>query len=138
MVDIRVKELLYAEQERRRGMLVPKIDEYWEKIKDKAQFLICCDKEVCKGFIAYYSNTSTKKAYITMVIVDPSFRGKGIGKGLVSFVLHIAKCSGFSICELEVLEGNIKAYRLYYSLGFRPLTSLMSKDRSRILMEILL
>jgi len=70
----KIKELIQSESE---YFNISDVDSYVNKIINNANFAIEDDK----GFIAYYANDFTsKKAYITMVIIDKKYRGKQIGK----------------------------------------------------------
>jgi len=70
----KIKELIQSESE---YLNISDVDSYVNKIINNADFAI----EDKKGFIAYYANDFTsKKAYITMVIIDKKYRGKQIGK----------------------------------------------------------
>jgi ribosomal protein S18 acetylase RimI-like enzyme len=111
-----IRELLCYEQN---GLFVPNVDEYLEKIMNQASFLFSYSGRNCRGFIAYYDNDLENiVGYITMVLVAPNWRGRGIGKELVRYALRMLKKSGFKICGLEVDRHNYKAISLYSSLGF--------------------
>jgi len=86
----------------------------------------------CRGFVAFYCNDmNTRKAFISLVMVDPRDRGLGIGQALVDFVFSVARSRGFHSCQLEVLKVNHPAYKLFRSKGFQPV-----EDRGEIyLME---
>lgn len=107
--------LMYIEQGR-----IPNIDEYLTKILNHASFIIDYDEKICRGFIAYYCNKNLAKVYITMVLVRAQYRGLGIGKGLVEFVLNTTQRNKeFLSCELEVDDKNEVAYNMYKSMGFK-------------------
>jgi ribosomal-protein-alanine N-acetyltransferase len=61
----------------------------------------------------------TKQAFITLVLVDSTERGHGLGRALVGCVLDIARRRGFTSCRLEVAAHNEIARAMYLSLGFR-------------------
>lgn len=56
---------------------------------------------------------------ITNVVVAQKFRGKGIGRKLMEYMLEEAASFGIGDCTLEVRAGNFPAIRLYESLGFQ-------------------
>ncbi len=56
---------------------------------------------------------------IANVAVDPSWRRKGIGRGLLRFALEFAQSRGVRLVVLEVRSSNVGAQHLYRSLGFR-------------------
>ncbi len=47
------------------------------------------------------------------------YTGQGIGKIMLEKLISEAKKAGFEQCELTVIEGNERAYKLYDKLGFR-------------------
>jgi ribosomal protein S18 acetylase RimI-like enzyme len=123
-----IKELIQSESE---YLNISDVDSYTNKIINNADFAIDNDK----GFIAYYANDFTsKKAYITMVIIDKKYRGKQIGKKLLNQLLNDLRSKGFLSCQLEVDKNNCVAYNLYSSFGFFKI----SEDDKKIKMEIIL
>ncbi len=47
------------------------------------------------------------------------YTGQGIGRIMLEKLISEAKKANFEQCELTVIEGNERAYRLYEKLGFR-------------------
>lgn len=95
------------------------IDEYLRKLMEKAEFVADHAQGRLRGLVAYYCNdVASHRAYISLVLVDPSDRGYGLGKALVNCVLEIAKRRGFATCRLEVGVRNHVAYAAYRVLGF--------------------
>ena len=77
------------------------------------------------GFALYFHNFSTfvgrAGIYLEDLFVEPAYRGKGIGKALLTYVAKIAvdrKCGRF---EWAVLDWNTPAINFYRSLGAAPL-----------------
>ncbi|MGD1906619.1 MAG: GNAT family N-acetyltransferase [Leptolyngbyaceae cyanobacterium] len=64
---------------------------------------------VVQGFVAYSG------AELTWLYVDPQFYKQGVGRALVRHAIADAT----SVMELEVLEGNMPALKLYLSEGFK-------------------
>lgn len=60
------------------------------------------------------------EAHVTNIAVHPDYRGKKIGKELVSFMIQEAKGLGIIKMTLEVRRSNIVAQNLYKGLGFIP------------------
>lgn len=61
---------------------------------------------------------SEKMIHIDLLAVDPSTRGKGIGKSLLNKVEILANRIGKSQLVLEVVDSNPKAKSLYEKQGF--------------------
>ena len=64
---------------------------------------------IVRGFIAYGDKE------LTWLYVDPQFYQKGVGRSLV----RNAIADSASVIDLEVLEGNTPALKLYLSEGFK-------------------
>jgi GNAT superfamily N-acetyltransferase len=73
------------------------------------------------GFALYFYNYSTWRGhagiYLEDLFVRPHFRGKGIGKALLSAVAAIAHAEGCPRLEWAVLDWNQPAIDFYNSLG---------------------
>ncbi|MCB0338306.1 MAG: ribosomal protein S18-alanine N-acetyltransferase [Bdellovibrionales bacterium] len=59
-----------------------------------------------------------EEGHIVNFGVRKDFRGKGIGRELLSFALHDLYSRGARWVTLEVRRSNVRAYKLYSSLGF--------------------
>ncbi len=72
------------------------------------------------GFVLYFFNFSTfvgkKGLYIEDLFVNPEFRGKGIGKALLSYTAKIATERNCGRMEWSVLTWN-PAVKFYKSIG---------------------
>lgn len=60
------------------------------------------------------------EAHVTNIAVQPEYRGKKIGKELVSFMIQEARGLGINKMTLEVRRSNTVAQNLYKALGFIP------------------
>jgi ribosomal protein S18 acetylase RimI-like enzyme len=132
-----IKTLILGEHARQGSDFIEgvDIDLYLAKLGEEAEIMSDSIPGRCRGFVAFYGNDLVaKKAYITLVLVDPRDRGQGLGKALVASVLDVAKHRGFRSCGLEVTKSNEVAYAMYLSLGFRVAEV---RDR-RYLLEIAL
>lgn len=72
---------------------------------------------VVQGFVAYSDEE------LTWLYVDPQFYKKGVGRALVRHAVADAA----SAIELELLEGNTPALKLYLSEGFRVIKRIEGK-----------
>jgi len=94
--------------------------DYARKLATHAELISWVDQGRLGAFVALYGNDPAgKDAFITMVIVAPSFRGQGLASGLVVAALSMLKVRGFARCRLQVHQQNAPALRMYERLGFR-------------------
>jgi GNAT superfamily N-acetyltransferase len=77
------------------------------------------------GFALYFHNYSTWRGHhgihIEDLFVPPEYRGKGIGKALLTRVAAIAHAEGCSRLQWDVLEWNTPAIGFYEQLGAKML-----------------
>ncbi len=71
--------------------------------------------------------TPEPHGFIYDVWVAPEHRGKGIGKGLVSWAADWARTKGYRKIKLEVAHPNGRARHVYEELGFRDERHYMGK-----------
>jgi len=82
------------------------------------RFLAAKEDNKVVGYISFY--TIFDETEIANLCVDPSLRGRGIGKALVLQVMEFAKENGVKKLMLEVRKSNEVAIGLYRGLGFIP------------------
>ena len=131
MLPESIASLIIDEQDRQSNRFVEDADihRYIAKLGEKAEILSDSLEGRCRGVVAYYCNDfTTRRAYISLVLVDPRDRGSGLGRALVDCVLGIAKRRGFASCRLEVAKHNEGAQKMYGALGFRLVESRPTKD----------
>lgn len=79
----------------------------------------------CVGFALFFPNYSTFLAkpgiFLEDLYVKPEWRGKGIGRALLSRVASIAQERGCGRLEWEVLDWNAPSIGFYKSLGAVPM-----------------
>ena len=126
-----VADLIREEQARQENRFVEGVDfeTYLAKLGERAEILSVADGTRCRGFVAYYANDqASKQAFITLVLVAPEDRGRGVGHSLVACVLDIVKRRGVTSCSLEVAAGNTAAHAMYRQLGFHAVEHRAGKD----------
>jgi ribosomal protein S18 acetylase RimI-like enzyme len=131
MLPASIRALILDEQTRQGNRFVEQydIEAYMAKLGERAEILSDAVEGRCRGFVAFYCNDqATKRAFITLVLVDPRDRGLGIGRALVACVLDLAKRRGFTSCGLEVAKHNEAARAMYRSLGFQLIEDRAHKD----------
>jgi GNAT superfamily N-acetyltransferase len=78
------------------------------------------------GSALYFHNFSTflgrSGLYLEDLYVRPAFRGRGVGRALLSHLAGIAVARGCGRFEWQVLDWNRSAREFYELLGARPVT----------------
>lgn len=111
-----LKAMICHEQERQNGCFITGVDinAYVDKLMACAEFVEHCAHGRCEGFIAYYCNDFiSRQAFISLMIVAPKNRGKGVADGLMNFVVGVAERRGFACLSLEVKKRNHLARQFY-------------------------
>jgi ribosomal protein S18 acetylase RimI-like enzyme len=83
------------------------------KMEPHGCFVACTDARVIGTVTAV--TYGTELAWIGMMLVDPDFRGRGIGTRLMQTVLAYLQQSGVNTIKLDATPAG---YKLYESLGF--------------------
>jgi GNAT superfamily N-acetyltransferase len=77
------------------------------------------------GFALFFHNFSTfvgrAGIYLEDLFVEPRFRGRGIGKALLTYLARVARDRGCARLEWAVLDWNQPAIDFYRSLGAAPM-----------------
>lgn len=121
MSFVEIKSLIKAEQKRQQNRFIETDDlnSYLLKIQNNAEFITHYIAGQCAGFIAFYCNDEAKElAFITLVLLAPEFRGRGLAKNLINYTLEYCSKNGFKKCRLQVRKDNCSAIKLYENCGF--------------------
>ena len=121
-----VRALILEEQARQQGRFLPGVDleVYLAKLGARAEIVAEAGEGRCRGVVAFYcDDAESRRAFISLVLVDPRERGRGLGRTLVTRALDVARSRGCTACALEVTDGNAAAQALYHALGFHPIES---------------
>lgn len=94
------------------------IVEYAKKIFEKAQRFECWIDGKLVALVALYINIADKKAFITNVSVEYSWKGRGIAKSLLLQSFEFCLQESINVVELEVSKKNQPAIRLYNTMNF--------------------
>ena len=93
--------------------------------KPVAEVLIAEWDGLPRGFALFFHNFSTFLGrpgfYLEDLYVQPEFRGRGIGKGLLLRLAQLAVERGYGRVEWSVLDWNEPAIQFYKSLGAKPM-----------------
>jgi len=90
-----------------------------------AEVLIACYKGAPAGFALFFHSFSTflgrPGIYLEDLYVKLEFRGRGIGRALLTQLARLAKERGCGRLEWSVLDWNEPAIKLYKSVGAVPM-----------------
>jgi GNAT superfamily N-acetyltransferase len=99
---------------------------HWVFQEKKAEVLIVEYEGRPAGFCLFFHNFSTflgkPGIYIEDLFVKPAFRGKGLGKALLSFAAKLALDRDCGRLEWACLDRNEASVAFYKSQGARPLS----------------
>ena len=91
-----------------------------------AEVILAFSDEEAAGFALFFHNYSTFLArpgvYLEDLFVFPKFRGRGLGRVLLSRLARIAVDRGCGRLEWSVLDWNVDAIRFYRSVGAEPMS----------------
>ena len=95
----------------------------FDKRRSEVIFALDAGKEV--GFALFFHNFSTflgrAGVYLEDLYVQPEYRGRGYGKGLIRALAKIAKERGCGRLEWWCLDRNRPSIDFYLSLGAEPM-----------------
>jgi len=94
------------------------LEEYAQKLFDKAINFEALDGSVLIGLVAGYHNIEENLFFISNVSVDPDFQGKGIARNLFGSLYAYCYKNNIYQLKLEVFKQNKPAINLYQNLGF--------------------
>ena len=138
MLPADVEALIREEQARQGGAFIAEdvpLDVYLRKLGSGAEIAAHSEGGRCRGAVAFYCNDAVgKTAFISLIVVDPRDRNRGLGEMLVGYVMATARKRGFAACRLEVQRDNGPARALYASRGF----TVVEQRGDRELLEVTL
>ena len=88
-------------------------------------FIFCYIRDVPNEILNRWK--STKVAQIELLVVEPSFRGKGVGRSLLEKLLEILKEESVDHILLHCPSTAIEAKKLYDDMGFKVRAYAMEK-----------
>ena len=98
---------------------------YWINLINRSpeDVILACDEDKAVGYcwtrITYAeAATGERKGQIFMLGVEPDYRGRGVGKGVLLAGLSYLKSRDLRVAELTVDSANKTACSLYRSVGF--------------------
>lgn len=94
------------------------IDKLAQKFAMYGRVLVAQEGKQTAGFVAYYVNSATKTAYISMIILQKAYQGQGLGSLLLKSMLADCEQANQQKVRLEVADQNEKAIGFYKKWGF--------------------
>jgi len=93
-------------------------ESFWKEADNPfAFYILAFDGEKVVGFIGCW--ITIDEAQITNVAVLPSYRNRGIGRGLLETMIREVQKKGVTAMTLEVRPSNAPALALYERFGFK-------------------
>lgn len=94
----------------------------WDSSRLKNCRLVVADGQSILGWAALTA-VSTRPAYAGVaevsIYIGRSYQGHGVGKALLSELIHSSEKNGFWTLQSGILQGNQASIRLHESCGFR-------------------
>lgn len=98
----------------------PSIKSLREIWSTNTKVAVAVEDDVVLGFISFEARSKIKRFLnINNLYVIAEARGKGVGTQLLEWVINFAKAHGYQYIDLDVLEGNPAAMKLYNRYGFK-------------------
>ena len=103
----------------------PELLKEWIFEKKKAEVIFALEDEKEVGFALFFHNFSTflgrAGIYLEDLYVNPEYRGRGHGKGLIKELARIAIERGCGRLEWSCLDWNTPSIDFYLSLGAKQM-----------------
>ena len=93
-------------------------ESYWHELSENglAHYYGCCAEQRLLGFGGFWQILD--EGHIANVAVHPDFRGQGLGRLLVEYLMTACRALGGRAMTLEVRQSNAAALGLYRKLSF--------------------
>ena len=121
-----IRELAAYEHLEQEVVATPELLEEWLFEKEKAEVLLAELDGTAVGSALFVHNFSTflgrAGIYLEDLYVQPAFRGRGIGKGLLTQLARLTVERGCGRLEWSCLDWNQPSIDFYLSLGAQPMT----------------
>lgn len=79
---------------------------------------------------------SKNEGELGRLYLDPSYRGKGVGRELVQTAIKKARENGFKTIKLDTSKKLTRAYNLFKEMGFKEVKSHLDDTRPEVFMEL--
>lgn len=92
--------------------------EWLIKVSTKGTLISAIEDNKLVGLLGFYANDmATKKAFLTLIVVDEEHQGTGLGSRLFNKFVSMSRDAGMAVCELNVVKTNVKAILFYERKG---------------------
>ena len=108
-----------------------KIKDYFKNVISNEDNILLCymDENIVKGYIYLKPTGDNKKGYlIDGLYVKEEYRNNGIGKALISEAINLIKDKEVDYIDINVMNNNLNAIKLYKSLNFNEFRITFRKD----------
>lgn len=96
------------------------LKQYAEKLFLYGENFTAVDGEKEAGFVSFYGNdVSNDMIYLTIIAIEPKFRGRGCGTAVLEYLESFGKRNGRNRIKLEVDKKNDQAVCFYKKNGFK-------------------
>lgn len=104
-----------------KGQFPLTVDQLQELAKVRKELSVITDGTKIIGFANFYNYRQNESAFIGNVVIDENYRGQGLGKKIVTYMLRQAfeKCHLTEV-NISVFSNNTPALLLYSGFGFSP------------------
>jgi len=68
-----------------------------------------------------------RSGYISDLVVDTAWRGKGVGRSLLEAMFDRFRARGLKVSRIGAISENLGAIRLYQEMGFKPVSIALEK-----------
>jgi ribosomal protein S18 acetylase RimI-like enzyme len=122
-----------AQRQAPRELVLASFDRMLSFVYDQSHVLLIAEESgLRQGFLLFLDTlpdevTGGSQAFIAYMAVEPSARGQGVGKALLSAAEDEARRRGLPYMALMVTEDNAAAREVYQSAGFQTERRLLCK-----------
>ncbi len=107
------------------------VKDYFKNVISNEDNILLCyiDENIVKGYIYLKPTGDNKKGYlIDGLYVKEEYRNNGIGKALMSEAINSIKDKEVDYIDINVMNNNLNAIKLYKSLNFNEFRITFRKD----------
>ncbi|WP_070971231.1 GNAT family N-acetyltransferase [Vibrio sonorensis] len=96
------------------------VEQIAEIAQQRSNLTVVKDNDKVVAFGNLYNVVANESAFVGNIIVSDEYKGKGIGKRLLEFMINECREGHNAVPHLSVFNYNTRAMLLYTKLGFKP------------------